>query len=276
LEAAARKDLTATEAAQFEACETTIKAGLQTFYEVGVALLAIRDARLYRRDFATFEDYCRQRWGMGASRARQLIGAAETVAALESVTMVTPKNERQVRPLMSLEPSQQREAWARAVETAPDGKISAGHVQLAVEHVAAVTKYPKLAKPLIPQKEAITIAKNLDALPEDERAEARSRLIADDTNTKAILSGRPPVPLPLPRRPKTAAENWTSAVVKIRQTLDGIQDNGGFVKITEQWEAEDKGALIDEIAGILDELAGMRAQLGNIITELEAETYAIN
>ncbi len=43
----------------------------------------------------------------------------------------------------------------------------------AKEHVAAVRKYPELAATGIPQKDAIAIAKNLDALPEDERTEGR-------------------------------------------------------------------------------------------------------
>ncbi len=105
-------------------------------------------------------------------------------------------------------PSVQRARKVRAggdeklIADVESGKVT---VSAAAQHVAAVTNYPELANPRIPQKEAITIAKNLDALPEDERAEARSRLIADDTDTKAILSGRPPVPLPLPRPPLPSA-----------------------------------------------------------------------
>ncbi len=55
------KELSTDEQTQLTTHETTINAGLQTFHEVGNALLAIREARLYRQDFATFEDYCRQR-----------------------------------------------------------------------------------------------------------------------------------------------------------------------------------------------------------------------
>lgn len=113
--------------------------------DVGRALMAIRDARLYRDEYGTFEDYCRQRWGFVASRARQLIAAAEVVSNLESVTTVTPSTESQARPLAALEPEAQREAWAEAVATAPkneDGEpvITARHVTETVErrnvHVA--------------------------------------------------------------------------------------------------------------------------------------------
>ncbi len=38
-------------------------------------------------------------------------------------------NEGQARPLMGLEPSQQREVWQEAVETAQNGKLTAAHVE---------------------------------------------------------------------------------------------------------------------------------------------------
>ena len=114
------------------------KGTARQFVEVGLALMEIRDARLYRAEFGTFEEYCRERWGMASSRARQLIAAADTVRNLETVTMVTvfPATERQARPLAALPPAQQREAWERVLETAPDGKITAAHVQAVVGRMA--------------------------------------------------------------------------------------------------------------------------------------------
>jgi len=38
--------------------------------------------------------------------------------------------EGQLRPLARLEPDQQREAWQKAVETAPEGKVTAAHVSI--------------------------------------------------------------------------------------------------------------------------------------------------
>jgi phage N-6-adenine-methyltransferase len=110
--------LTETECSELARLEKVIDGGLKTFVEVGSALSEIRDNRLYRASHGTFEDYCRERWGMVASRARQLIGAAQAVGNLESVTTVTPKIESQVRPLVSLEPAQQREAWTEAMQKA--------------------------------------------------------------------------------------------------------------------------------------------------------------
>ena len=121
--------------------EAVIEAGLQTFVEVGSALLAIRDKRLHRATHHTFEDYCRERWSLTRSRAYRLMDAAQVVGNLspigdtpgeveESNQLVTfPQNEAQARPLASLEPDQQRAAWSEAVETAPNGKPTAKHVE---------------------------------------------------------------------------------------------------------------------------------------------------
>src|SRR4051794_22622304 len=66
--------------------EAVVDRGLAAFLEVGTALTEIRDRRLYRDTHDTFENYCREHWRIGASRARQLISAAEAAANVESVT----------------------------------------------------------------------------------------------------------------------------------------------------------------------------------------------
>lgn len=81
-------------------------------------LLAIRDQRLYRQQHKTFEDYCRSRWTMSRQRAHQFIESASVVENLSTIVDIIPANESQARPLVSLEPDQQREAWQEAVATA--------------------------------------------------------------------------------------------------------------------------------------------------------------
>jgi len=126
-------ELTITEQASLEKLERTIEKGLASFYEVGSALLTIRNSKLYRGTHGTFEAYCLDKWGMGSSRARQLIDAAKRVENIESVTNVTPASEAVTRPLASLPPEQQPEAWQRAVDTAPEGKVTAAHVASVVK-----------------------------------------------------------------------------------------------------------------------------------------------
>ena len=129
--------LTDIETNRLTALESVITNGLQTFVDVGSALLEIRDSRLYRREFGTFEDYCRDRWGMARNYANRLILAADVAINLVPMGTIAPQSERQVRPLTVLEPEQQREAWERAVSTAPNGRITAAHVQSIVDEMTA-------------------------------------------------------------------------------------------------------------------------------------------
>lgn len=125
--------LSTIEQNRLQELEVVIEKGLQTFVEVGNALLEIRESKLYRASHGTFEAYCKARWGFIASRTRQLIGAAETVKALESVTDVTPANEAQARELAPLrdDPEAMASAWLAAVE-ATQGKPTAAAVASAV------------------------------------------------------------------------------------------------------------------------------------------------
>src|SRR5258707_1813864 len=80
------------------------------------------------------------------SPSNRTLEAAKAILAswrvLGSVTNVTlPTNEGQARPLIGLEPPQQRDVWQEAVETAPNGKLTAAHVEAGrnggqgIEHV---------------------------------------------------------------------------------------------------------------------------------------------
>lgn len=109
--------LTASEAQTLAAQEELIRRGMSTFVDVGNALAAIRDARLYRATHDTFEDYCRERWGMTPQHANRTIAASAVVALLEPIGS-TPATESQARPLARLPAEQQPLAWQAALATA--------------------------------------------------------------------------------------------------------------------------------------------------------------
>lgn len=128
--------LTTIEQSELESYEVTIQLRLHSFVaDVGSALLAIRDDRLYRQQYPTFEDYCRERWGMVSRHVNRLIAAAKVVSHLGPMGLSLPITERQVRPLTVLSPDQQREAWTVALETAPNGKMTAAHVESTVQKI---------------------------------------------------------------------------------------------------------------------------------------------
>lgn len=122
---------------RLEELEGVINRNLQSFYEVGRALMTIRDRELYKLKnggiYNTFEAYCKETWSFTSSRARQIILATERIENIKSVTTVTHITESQTRPLARLEPEQQKEAWQKAVITAPDGKVTAAHVAVVVK-----------------------------------------------------------------------------------------------------------------------------------------------
>jgi hypothetical protein len=124
--------LTAHEQHALDGHEQVIERGLKTFVEVGQALLAIRDGRLYRAQFTTFDDYVLRRWGIARTRAYQLMDAA-TVS-----TTVDVENEAQARALAPLkaDPEAIETVWNEAVEKT-GGKPTAAALRDAVRRQAA-------------------------------------------------------------------------------------------------------------------------------------------
>ncbi len=114
--ATSRELLTVTEKQRLEECETIIEKGLQTFIEVGQVLLEIKDRRLYREEYGTFEAYCGTRWGLSRPRAYQLIQATNVVNNLSAASEVLPTTESQARPLSKLSAEDQLETWNEVVQ----------------------------------------------------------------------------------------------------------------------------------------------------------------
>ena len=127
--------LTITESERLEKCEEVIERGLKTFVDVGGSLLEIRDSKLYRTGYATFEEYCRDRWGMSRIHAHRMIEAASVTNNLLPMGNILPINERQARPLTQLEPDQQREAWRAVIDNAPPTGITAALVLEAAKEI---------------------------------------------------------------------------------------------------------------------------------------------
>ena len=118
-----------TEKVRLQELEAIVAQGLQTFYEVGQALIEIRDRKLYRETHKTFEAYCKEKWSLTRPRAYQFISASEVVQNLSTMVDKFPTSERQVRPLTKLPPAQQLEIWQKAVEESPNGTPTAKIVE---------------------------------------------------------------------------------------------------------------------------------------------------
>ena len=104
--------------------EEIIESHKKSFLEVGAALVAIKDGRLYRATHKTFEEYLDGRWSFKKSRAYQLMSASEDRQSLSTVVDVLelPTNERQVRELAKAPKEKQAKVANEVAEKARQEK----------------------------------------------------------------------------------------------------------------------------------------------------------
>lgn len=174
------------ESHELERCEVVIKQGLKTFIEVGQALMTIKEKRLYRIGFKTFEDYCVERWAISKPRAYQLIDAANVIIGLSTIVDILPQTESQTRPLTSLKPEIQKEVWKEVVETHGEN-ITAAKVQSVVndwkplnQEIKEVKNEPMFA--ISTPEELLKKAKEVAK----ERAEVKRQIIDQKGSTEVV------------------------------------------------------------------------------------------
>jgi hypothetical protein len=132
--------LTTPESALLLKHERTIKQTQGAFIACGKALAEIRDQRLYRAKFATFEDYCRSVWKWGSERARLLIESASIADELPPEIKPLIQNERQARALANV-PEELRAAVVN--DAAATGSVSAESISKARQNrVVQKSKIP--------------------------------------------------------------------------------------------------------------------------------------
>jgi hypothetical protein len=114
--------------------ERDIDAGKKTFIKVGVALARIRDARLYRDEYSTFEKYAEARFGFKRSYTYQLIESAGIANQMSAIADIP--NEATARELAKVEPTQRAEVLARAAES---GTVTAKSIRQAAAPESAIS-----------------------------------------------------------------------------------------------------------------------------------------
>lgn len=141
------KDLSVQEKYRLEQLEGIVVDSVKSFYNLGMALTEIRDRKLYRKKAKTFEKYCKELFEISRRRAYEMISAAGVIENVRNCAQNIPSlgedeefnpidffvNESQLRPLTKLRPEDQVSACLAAIETAPNGKITAGHVKKIVK-----------------------------------------------------------------------------------------------------------------------------------------------
>lgn len=176
------KDLSVQEEKRLEQLEGVVVENFQTFVQVGQALAEIRDRKLYRVKALTFEKYCKELFDIAKSRAYELISAADVVenvrhgGRFEGEEVLLPLNERQVRPLAKLRPEQQVAVWKAAVDSAPQGKLTASHINRVVKNYLGdkIQKTVHHAKEKVAQKSSTDFAAAFEKFSEQILKERNS------------------------------------------------------------------------------------------------------
>ena len=106
--------LTVSEKAERRKLEGVIQNWLDSYADVGRALTRIRDAKLYRDQWKTFEAYVEDQFGFSRPRAYQLIDAVKQVNRVETLSTIVDKNAEEVLP---------NESAARALSKVDDEEI---------------------------------------------------------------------------------------------------------------------------------------------------------
>jgi hypothetical protein len=189
--------------------EVIIRDGLDVFEKVGAALLTIRDGRLYRERYGTFEAYCKERWKLGSRQARNYIAASEVMSNLKekpeptenanhdsgppATVKALPSSERVARPLAKLKGgAEQRAAWEEAKAKA--NEAGRDRVQARdVEEVVSLRKQKKNSPYADGERPGILTADESKALAA-EAAQNRWVMILAEEFYKAAMDAVAKVP----------------------------------------------------------------------------------
>ena len=124
--------LSKAERKQLNRYEKTIAKGRDAMLKACKALKGIRDQRLYREKFDTFEDYCLKKWNLARSSAYQRLTLAQAHETL-SATADKPVevNERQARALGGLSDEDMVRVWKQAVKASNTQNPSTKNIKAA-------------------------------------------------------------------------------------------------------------------------------------------------
>jgi hypothetical protein len=174
--------LTCEETERLDKLESSIQRGKKTFVEVGIALAAVRDEKLYRRDYDTFEAYCKDKWGWTRQHAYRLIECAPMVECNPQVTSLN-----QARALCRV-PEPSRAAVMDAVQA--KGRVTAKAI---ADEASRITCDPETDEPETPHvktydvqmmkamgKAHIPTAEELSVIDECEVSISNLRFVIDE------------------------------------------------------------------------------------------------
>lgn len=186
--------------------------GLHVFLEVGLALLTIRDERLFAASHASFKAYLEQRWGFGQQFAYSRIYAAQVALAIGSdggPGLPGNVSAESLRPLVPLLNRDGPDAVARAWE-AVQARYSTQQRPPSREQVRAVLVERGLA----------TCAPGRERLPATAQiGVSLERSLTRVSAVRGKLNGRV-----LPPHGRDRLERWATLARVLAEELEALAD----------------------------------------------------
>lgn len=176
-----KNQLSPEEAKELKKCESIIAVGFRSFIETATALLKISDQRLYRENYSTFEQYCKEHLKISSSRAYQLCDAGGVIKNLHNCGELTPEKEAQLRPMAFVEPEKQAEVWKEAVKSAGGKQPTTKQVEKAIDKVVPPKPEP-VSDELVSKMRDMAAQKDLKAIKTAIQRHADTWIDADSLN----------------------------------------------------------------------------------------------
>lgn len=227
--------LTTAETNDKAALMTRVRNGLDTWVEVGTALMELRDRKLWRDEAPDFTSFCQTHFGFTRRRADQLIAASAAVlevthnaphvvdnAGFGTIVPSAPANEAQAREVAKAPVGKRAETFRKAAETAPkdkDGKpkVTAAHVRRVVreeESKPDAAPDAPVADPMKPWEQVVarteSIVTSLNAVAAD-MADAYGAV--DLSKTEHEL-----------RHPAAKGYSWSGTVGAVKGIISYLRD----------------------------------------------------
>lgn len=126
-------ELLDTERQDLATCEAAIDTLRMAFWAAGKALQVIRDARLYRETYGTFEEYVEDRWDMRRAHADRLIRAWPLAGALDPIgSKIVEGQVRELLPVAERHGQDAAVAVYRTIAEADGVRVTAAVIKGAV------------------------------------------------------------------------------------------------------------------------------------------------
>lgn len=116
--------------------EQIIEQNMDAWIRIGMALIEIRDERLYQETHPTLEEWAKDRFSISRRHAYRLMDGVKVRDIIVSHGSQTlPVNERQVRQLTRYDPEVQVKLWKEAVDLAGEDELTEKHVRQVIREM---------------------------------------------------------------------------------------------------------------------------------------------